>query len=112
MTPRHRLSAAALAAAAALLAALPAAAAPCIENGTDAPVYAAAESDGAARGRVTGWIEPGARLCAGGAGGGTVWAFADPDAVEGCGRRTGPEGARLEAFAEFDRCRWSVPARP
>lgn len=98
-------------AALALAAAPHAAAETCVENGTDARWFFAAEDrDGQRR---TGWLDPAGTLCAGapgaaGGGRGVVSAFPDAGHLEGCSRLVPGGGTEtLLAYADFDRCRWS-----
>ena len=84
----------------------------CLENRSDQQLFGTAESDDG-DGRVTGWLEPGERLCAGRAeSAGTVGVFENPTVFEGCSRRVpravGPAG--LLEFTRFDRCRWAERA--
>ena len=85
----------------------PALAGPCVGNATDAAYFFAAEADGGAR--VTATLAPGETLCAPGPedAAGVVSAFPDAGHFEGCSRLAGPEGDRLIAYADFDRCRWA-----
>lgn len=84
----------------------------CLENRSDQQLYGTAESDNGA-GRVTGWLEPGERLCADPAeDAGTVGVFESPTAFEGCSRRVprAVGAAGLLEFTRFDRCRWAEGA--
>lgn len=78
----------------------------CVVNASEAAHFFVAEAkDGM---RASGKLAPGGRLCAQGGGTGTVWAYDDPDAVEGCSRLV--EGGMAETllrFADFDRCLWA-----
>ena len=86
----------------------------CIRNATSDTLYFVAEATGGARMADT--VAPGGILCAGGrhpvtgpgTGRGTVAAFADIDAIEGCSRLAEPGKTQvLIEYQDFDRCRWS-----
>ncbi len=81
----------------------------CTHNGSNERHFFAAETTGQVR--VTGWLEPGERLCAPAktkGEHGVVSVFYSTDVLEGCSRivRAG-EIEDLLRYADFDRCRWS-----
>ncbi|MDI3335976.1 hypothetical protein QKW60_06130 [Defluviimonas aestuarii] len=76
----------------------------CIRNGDATRLFFSAETDTARR---TGWLEPGAALCAAGAGHERVSVFEDEDALEGCTRLVPGGGTELLLrYASFDNCLW------
>jgi len=83
------------------------AAAACVANGTDEPLYfTIASRTGEARVGAT--LAPGAELCLPDAPSAIFTAFASATSVEGCPRLSGPDGRdRLLHFLPTDSCRWA-----
>lgn len=76
----------------------------CVQNGDETRLFFTAETAAA---RETGWLEPGATLCATGAGHERVSVFEDEDALEGCTRLMPGGGTEtLLRYASFDNCLW------
>lgn len=91
---------------AALLTASPAAAA-CVKNGTEEPLYFTIESRIDAT-RIGATLDPGSELCLPDATSAIFTAFASVTSVEGCPRLSGPNGRdRLVDFLPTDSCRWA-----
>ena len=76
----------------------------CVQNGSDTGLFFVAET---ATDRQSGWLAPGATLCAGGQGQERVAVFEDEDALEGCTRLLPGGGTEmLLRYAAFDNCLW------
>lgn len=78
----------------------------CVTNGSDHRHFFASEPK--ARARLTGWLDPGASLCAPDSAGipGTVSVFEVEDTLEGCSRLVAKGEETLVKYADFDRCEW------
>ena len=78
----------------------------CVQNGTGAPQFFAAETNDGTR--VARTLPPAETLCSPGTGGGVVSVFESAEAVEGCSRLVADGRTEtLLQYASFDRCRWS-----
>lgn len=82
----------------------------CVTNGDTVALLFTVEALGGAR-RVE-MLVPDARLCVSGARG-TVGAFLDADAIEGCSRlTTADQEETLIRYTNFDTCVWAETPRP